>query len=100
MKVRIARAAINDLVEIERHISRDNPAAARRQVAALFDRCHSLAHNPMRYPTTPITGLRRRPHRSYLISIASRATLRSSASFTPRATGPTCWRRTTTEPCS
>lgn len=67
MKVRIARAAINDLVEIERHISRDNPAAARRQVAALFDRCHSLAHNPMRYPTTPIAGLRRRPHRSYLI---------------------------------
>ena len=67
MKVRIARAAINDLVEIERHISRDNPAAARRQVAALFDRCHSLAHNPMRYPATLSTDLRRRPYGSYLI---------------------------------
>lgn len=70
MRVVLTEQAIGDLLHIARYIRRDNPARAETFVAELEDRCTRLAIAPLAYPLVPGregSGIRRRPHRDYLI---------------------------------
>lgn len=46
MRLRLSRAARQDLLEIARYIALDDPVAARRWVRALRARVHKLARHP------------------------------------------------------
>ena len=52
-RVVITRPAVNDLAEIVRYISRDNPAAAERMGLKLIDLAESLRDLPMRGRVVP-----------------------------------------------
>ena len=45
-RFRLADLAKTDLAEIRRYIAKDNPAAARRVIAGLFNRFRLLARHP------------------------------------------------------
>jgi toxin ParE1/3/4 len=67
MRVRIARAAANDLSEIADWIAQDSPAAALHMVSRLRDACRSLEQFPERAPVVGLRSLRRRPIDDYAI---------------------------------
>ncbi|HEX2763206.1 MAG TPA: type II toxin-antitoxin system RelE/ParE family toxin [Allosphingosinicella sp.] len=70
MIVRLSGAAVADLEEIGDRIAADDPAAARRFVSGLTDRCLSLARHPLRFPVVRRIGddaLRKLSWRGYLI---------------------------------
>ena len=70
MKVVLTERAIGDLVRIGGFIGQDNPVRAATFVAELEARCLQLAEMPRAYPLVPRyegEGIRRRPHRDYLI---------------------------------
>ena len=70
MIVVIAEAAEADLEAIADWIAADNPARALTFVLELRDGCETLADNPRRDALVPRyeqIGVRRRPHRDYLI---------------------------------
>ncbi len=70
MKVVLTARAVADLIRIGRFIQQDNPARAVTFVAELEHRCETLADLPHGFPLVPgreASGIRRRPHRDYLI---------------------------------
>ena len=70
MRVVLTEQAIGNLLHIARYIRQDNPARAKTFVAELEGRCARLATTPYAYPLIPgreQSGIRRRPHRDYLI---------------------------------
>jgi addiction module RelE/StbE family toxin len=70
MRVRITRAASEDLLRIGDYIELDNPLRAESFILELLDHCRSLAQHAERYPiATHWRGrdFRRCPHGSYLI---------------------------------
>ena len=70
MKAVLTQAALKDLLEIARHIGRDDIPAARRTTAALRTRAPSVGRNPRLYPVAKgweAAGVRRRLYRGYLI---------------------------------
>src|SRR5215213_9293453 len=50
MKAVLTDAALKDLMEIARHIGKDNIPAARRVTAALRSRAQGVGRNPRLYP--------------------------------------------------
>lgn len=70
MKAVLTQAALKDLLEIARHIGKDNIPAARRFTAALRSRAQAVGHKPRLYPLAEgleAAGVRRRLYRDYLI---------------------------------
>jgi plasmid stabilization system protein ParE len=70
MKAVLTQAALNDLLEIARHIGKDNIPAARRFTAALRSRAQAVGRKPRRYPFAEgleTAGVRRRLYSDYLI---------------------------------
>lgn len=70
MKVVLTEKAIGDLIRIGRFIQLDNPTRAVTFVTELERRCETLADTPHGFPLLPgreESGIRRRPHRDYLI---------------------------------
>ena len=70
MIVVITEAAETDLEAIGDWIAKDNPTRALTFVQELRHRCETLADAPSAYSLVPRyehTGIRRRPHRDYLI---------------------------------
>jgi toxin ParE1/3/4 len=70
MRAVLTEAALEDLLEIARHIGRDNIRAARRFTADLRRRAHAVGSNPRLYPLAQgfeAAGIRRRLYRGYLI---------------------------------
>src|SRR5215475_14141831 len=70
MKIVFAPTAKIDLLQIGKHIERDNPARAVSFVDELVDRCETLAEFSRRYPLVPRYehwGIRRCVHGDYLI---------------------------------
>lgn len=70
MKVVLTDKAIDDLIRIGAFIQLDNPKRAVTFVAELEQRCEGLADLPLAFPLLPgreASGIRRRPHRDYLI---------------------------------
>jgi len=70
MKVIITTAARLDLAAIGDYIGADNPARAASFVDELVDRCEDLATMAERFQLVPdfaSKGIRRRPHKGYLI---------------------------------
>lgn len=74
MIVIITDEARADLDQIGDFIAQDNPRRAASFVGELLDRCRRLADTPRAFPLVPRyenTGVRRRLHGEYLISIGS-----------------------------
>ena len=70
MRVVITDAAKGDLIEIGEFIRPHNPKRAASFVDELLDRCEALADMPRAYTLIPRYeryGIRRCPHRDYLI---------------------------------
>ncbi|HYI39405.1 MAG TPA: type II toxin-antitoxin system RelE/ParE family toxin [Allosphingosinicella sp.] len=70
MKAVLTQAALKDLLEIARHIGKDDIPAARRFTAALRSRAQAVGNKPRLYPFAKgleATGVRRRLYRDYLI---------------------------------
>lgn len=70
MKAVLTQAALDDLLEIARHIGKDNIPAARRFTAALRSRAEAIGDKPRLYPLAEgfeAAGVRRRLHNGYLI---------------------------------
>lgn len=70
MRVVITEEAENDLSEIGAFIQPHNPKRAASFVEELLDRCAALADIPRAFPLVPRYerhGIRRYPHRDYLI---------------------------------
>lgn len=70
MSVVITDAAWGDLADIVRHVAIDSPQAADRLLDELYDRCSSLALNPLAFPVVDgyeEAGIRRRLYGNYLI---------------------------------
>lgn len=75
MKAVLTEAALKDLMEIARHIGKDDISAARRFTAALRSRALAIGRNPRLYPLAQgfeSAGVRRRLYRSYLILYCER----------------------------
>jgi toxin ParE1/3/4 len=58
MEVRWSEQAYNDLERIYRHISQDNPNAAREVVKTIYDGCTGLKQFPNRGRPSTIKGRR------------------------------------------
>jgi toxin ParE1/3/4 len=58
MKVRWSKPAYDDLENIFRHLSKDNPAAAREVVKAIYDSCTTLQSLPSRGRAGRMNGRR------------------------------------------
>lgn len=54
MKAVLTQAALDDLLEIARHIGKDNIPAARRLTAALRTRAQAVGHKPRLYPLAEV----------------------------------------------
>jgi plasmid stabilization system protein ParE len=70
VKVVIAEAAWEDMLEICRTIGLDSPRRAETFLEELYDRCIKLGDMPAAFPLTPgyeQQGIRRRPFGNYLI---------------------------------
>jgi toxin ParE1/3/4 len=70
MKAVLTGAALKDLMEIARHIGKDDIQASRRFTAALRLRAHAVGRNPRLYRLAEgfeAEGVRRRLYRNYLI---------------------------------
>ena len=70
MKVRFSAKAKSDLLGIGLWIAQDNPLRAEFFVDELENSCARLADAPSAFPLLPgheISGIRRRPHGSYLV---------------------------------
>ena len=70
MKVVLTDKAISDLIRIGAFIRQDNPNRAVTFVAELEQRCEGLADVPFGFALLPgreASGIRRRPHKDYLI---------------------------------
>jgi toxin ParE1/3/4 len=70
MKVRFSAKAKSDLLEIGLWIAQDNPARAESFVDEIENACARLADAPRAFPLLPgheTSGIRRRPHGSYLV---------------------------------
>jgi plasmid stabilization system protein ParE len=70
LKVFFTDRAEADLRDIAMFIARDNPATARTFARELRSRAKAIADMPRAFPLLPhyeLLGLRRRPHRDYLI---------------------------------
>jgi toxin ParE1/3/4 len=73
VRVRLARAAVADLIAIGDWIGQDNPRRAASFLRDLHDRCMSLAQRPNRFPVSRhVDGVpvRKLSHRGYLIFYA------------------------------
>jgi plasmid stabilization system protein ParE len=70
MRVVIAEAARQDLIEIGEFIRPHNPGRAASFVAELLQHCEALGDRPRTYPLVPRYeqhGVRRSVHRGYLV---------------------------------
>lgn len=70
MKVVVTNAALDDLLQIGRVITIDNPRRAETFVSEIYDRCQRLGAMPRAFPLLPNweeQGIRRRPFGDYLI---------------------------------
>ena len=70
MKVVVTNAALDDLLQIGRAITIDNPQRAETFVSEIYDRCQRLGAMPRAFPLLPNweeRGIRRRPFGDYLI---------------------------------
>jgi plasmid stabilization system protein ParE len=75
MKAVLTEAGLTDLMEIARHIGRDDIPTARRFTAALRKRAHAIGCNPRLYPLAEgfeAAAVRRRLYRGYLILYVER----------------------------
>jgi toxin ParE1/3/4 len=70
MKLAFTPTARRDLQEIGDYIARDSRRQALRFVVAVEQFCATLTSQPERYPLSPrhaARGIRRAPHRDYLV---------------------------------
>lgn len=75
MKAVLTEAALEDPMEIARHIGKDDIPTARRFTAALRTRAHAVGRNPRLYPFAKgfeAVAVRRRLYRGYLILYVER----------------------------
>lgn len=72
MRLRYLSSALNDLRLIHEYITRDNPAAARRVIAALRQETQALAQHPQLGRLGQLEGTREQVHSRYPYIIAYR----------------------------
>jgi plasmid stabilization system protein ParE len=76
MRIRFARRAEKDLLEIAQWIATDNPARALSFTKELREKCRSLAVRPARFPVVRLVRdeeVRKLSYRGYLILYVIRA---------------------------